>query len=128
MNMKTILTFIAATALFVHGQDIKGNIASAGKFKIAVTDFRGAGDAQRVMAEFNSTLWDEIAGSGALTMVAKSFYPLEVPQRPQDFRPPTVTTPIRRGEQPQAVKNGPWLTDWAGPPTNSTSGRLQTRG
>ena len=56
-----------------------------------MTDFRGSGDAQRVMDPFNPTLWDELAGSGVLKMVAKSLYPLEVPQRPQDFKPPTMT-------------------------------------
>jgi TolB protein len=119
MNMKLTFALIAANTLLLHGQDIKGNIASGGKLKIAVTDFRGAGDAQRAMDPFNSTLWDELAGSGVLTMVAKSFYPLDVPQRPQDFRPPTVTTPLRRGDQPQTVKSGPWLTDWSSPPTNA---------
>ena len=57
------------------------------------------------MSEFNETLWNELSGSGVLTMVAKSVYPLNVPQRPQDFRPPSGN-----------VSNGPWLTDWSRPP------------
>ncbi len=47
---------------------------------------RGTGDAQRNMDTFNSTLWDELSNAGILKMVAKSVYPLEVPQRPQDFK------------------------------------------
>ena len=86
---------------------------------IAIADMRGAGDAQKFMDAFNSTLWDELANSGVLKMVAKSMYPLMVPQRPQDFQPPTVSTPVRRGQTPQTVKSGPWLTDWSGPPVNA---------
>ncbi len=78
------------------------------KPRIAVPDFRGSGDAQRFMDGFNQTLWDELYGSGALTMVAKSVYPLNIPQQPKDFRPPSGS-----------VSNGPWLTDWSGPPVRS---------
>ena len=99
--------------------EIRGNIVKGEKPKIAVPDFRGAGDAQRVMDPFNQTLWDELSGSGVLTMVAKSLYPLNVPQRPQDFKPPTTAAPLRRGDAPPSQSNGPWLTDWAGPPVNA---------
>ena len=71
-------------------------------------------------------------------MVGKSFYPLEVPQQPQDFRPPTMALRCAAGTPRQTVKNGPWLTDWSGPPTNATylvfgytavqDGRLVLRG
>src|SRR5579863_8436919 len=88
--------------------EIRGNIVKGEKPKIAVPDFRGAGDAQRVMDPFNQTLWDELSGSGVLTMVAKSLYPLNVPQRPQDFKPPSGTR-----------SNGPWLTDWSNPPASA---------
>ena len=99
------------------GQDIKENIVKlqVEKPRIAVIDFRGAGDAQKFMATFNTTLWDELSNSGVLQMVGKSFYPLDVPQQPQDFKAPTLA-PARRGEQPRTQKNGPWLTDWSGPP------------
>jgi TolB protein len=91
-----------------------------GKPKIAVTDFRGAGDAQKYMDEFNATLWDELSNAGILQMVAKTMYPLQLPQRPQDFVPPTQPLPARRGQPaPPPVKNGPWLTDWSGPPVNT---------
>ena len=109
-----------------------------GKPRMAVIDFRGAGEAQKLMTAFNTTLWDELNNSGALELVGKTFYPLEVPQQPQDFKPPTTATPLRRGDPPRVVKNGPWLTDWSGPPTNATylafgytavqDGRLMLRG
>src|SRR2546430_1262446 len=57
------------------------------KPSIAVPDFRGAGDSQRFMATVNSTLFSELQNSGQLTMVAKTLYPLQIPQQPSDFRP-----------------------------------------
>jgi TolB protein len=91
--------------------------------KIALPDFRGSGDAQRLMDGFNSTLWNEVEGSGVLRLVPKTSYPLQVPQRPQDFRPPSqplTQTPARKGlPAPTAISNGPWVTDWSGPPVNA---------
>lgn len=143
MKIKLILgslAALAAGAIFVHGeQQIGGTIIGGGqKPRIAVIDFRGGGDAQKLMTTFNTTLWDELNNSGRLEMVGKTFYPLEVPQQPQDFRPPTSAPPLRRGDPPRTVKNGPWLTDWSGPPTNANylvfgytavqDGRLVLRG
>jgi TolB protein len=124
MKIKLLLASLAALAIgaiFVSGQDIRDTIVKpVGKPRIAVIDFRGAGDAQKLMATFNTTLWDELSNSGVLQMVGKSFYPLDVPQQPQDFKPPSAATPGRRGDAPRVQKNGPWLTDWSGPPTNTT--------
>ena len=53
---------------------------------------------------FNQTLWDELAGSGVLEMVAKSMYPLTAPQQPSDFKPPSSLAPLRRGDPPRAVQ------------------------
>jgi TolB protein len=75
---------------------------------IAVPDFRGAGDAQRFMDSFNATLFRELQNSAQLKMVPKTSYPLAVPQQPSDFRPPS-----------SGVSQGPWLTDWSGPPVNA---------
>ncbi len=112
-----------AGAAFIRGQgpasDISGIITGGQKPSIAVIDFRGTGDAQKYMDAFNSTLWDELANSGVLKMVAKSFYPLDVPQRPQDFKAPTVSSPTARGKQLPPQKYGPWLTDWSGPPVSA---------
>jgi TolB protein len=120
-----ILTVIAvalgAGALLISAQqpDVKGNIIQTDKPKIAVPDFRGAGEAQRFMDTFNKTLWDQLSGSGVLKTVAKSYYPLEVPQQPQDFKPPTVVAPARAGVAARTQSNGPWLTDWSNPPVGA---------
>jgi TolB protein len=101
----TALVFaLAGGALIVSAQqaNITGTITSAEKPAIAIIDFRGSGDAQRLMDTFNATLWDEISGAGILKMVAKSMYPLNVPQRPQDFHQPS-----------------PWLTEWSKPPVSA---------
>lgn len=128
MKLKTILAILtgllAAGAVMLTGQqpnsaDIGGVITGSERPAIAVTDFRGGGDAQKVMDPFNETLWNELEGSGVLKMVPKTVYPLQVPQQPADFKPPTVTAPVTRGEQPRTVSNGPWLTDWSGPPVNA---------
>ena len=37
-----------------------------------------------------TTLWDEFDSAGVVTLVAKSLYPLNVPQRPEDFVPPNA--------------------------------------
>jgi TolB protein len=116
------VALLASCGFLVRGQDsdimikIKGN---GDRPKLALPDFRGAGDAQSVMNAFNATLWNELSGSGVLDLVPKTNYPLEVPQQPNDFKAPTVTNPVRRGEQPKTVRNGPWLTDWTTAPTTA---------
>jgi TolB protein len=126
MNTKLLVGFLVAPVIFIasalvltgQNSDISGVITTSERPAIAVPDFRGSGDAQGVMGPFNQTLWDSLSGSGALKMAAKSLYPLEVPQRPQDFRPPLA--PARRGAPaPQSSSNGLWLTDWSGPPVNA---------
>jgi TolB protein len=120
MKIISLLSFLslAGATLCAQQADISGTISTTQRPAIAVTDMRGSGDAQRFMDGFNSTLWDELSGAGILKMVAKSVYPLDLPQRPQDFKPPTVPQP-RRGQTPQPVRNGPWLTDWSGPPVSA---------
>lgn len=53
---------------------------------IALPDFRGAGDSERVMKAFNAALADELESSGVLKVAPKTFYPLNSPQRPEDFK------------------------------------------
>src|ERR1700683_3355488 len=84
------LLLVAATPLLAQQPQIQGVISSAQRPAIAVADMRGSGDAQRNMDTFNSTLWDELQNAGILKMVSKSVYPLEAPQRTQDFKPPAV--------------------------------------
>lgn len=108
-------TFIAtlviclAASIYPQNTDITGKIGKPGeKPVIAVPDFRGAGDAQKFMSTFNSTLWNELDNSGQFKMVPKTSYPLQVPQQPADFHPPA-----------NGRSQGPWLSDWAGPPVNT---------
>ena len=96
--------FVTPLLLCAQPTDIRGIIENGQRPKIAVPDFRGAGNAQAAMAAFNATLWSELSGSGALTMVEKNYYPLNVPQQPADFK-----------------RGGPWLTDWSNPPVGATN-------
>jgi TolB protein len=124
MKPKTIpvllIFLLAAGALAVTGVftrvltaqtpvDISGIIKEGQKPAIAVPDFRGAGGAQQVMNAFNETLWSELDGSGILKMIGKTYYPLQVPQQPSDFKPPTAA----------GQSTGMWLTDWSGAPVNA---------
>jgi TolB protein len=112
MNRAIILS-VCAAAMMVSGfaqQPANQVVIRGGGIPvIAIPDFRGAGDAQRSMSTFNQTLWNEIQQSGQFKMVGKAMYPLQTPQQPSDFRAPS----------PNGAKNGPWLTDWSGPPVNA---------
>src|SRR6266567_4870784 len=109
--MKRTLPFVigaiaAAACAFVFGQQ-QAQIPidrPGGKKVIAVPDFRGGGQAQQFMDAFNRTLWNELQNSGQVKLVPKTFYPIQVPQQPSDFK-----------TAPQI----PSLTQWSGPPVNS---------
>ena len=75
---------------------------------IAVPDFRGGGAAQAYMSVFNQTLFSQLQDSASLKMAPKTVYPLRIPQQPTDFREPA-----------NGQSQGPWLTDWSGPPVNA---------
>ncbi|MFB3779535.1 MAG: hypothetical protein ACE141_18090, partial [Bryobacteraceae bacterium] len=111
----------AALALAAQQSDVLIKITQGERTAIAVPDFRGSGDAQRFMDTFNQALFADLESSGLFRMVPKSMYPLETPQRPQDFRPPLApATPARKGAPPpQPVRQGPWLTDWSQPPVSA---------
>ncbi len=100
-----ILALTGSALLFA--QDITTWISgSAGKPALAVIDFRGSGS-QPLMAAFNSTLFNDLQGSGLFDMKPKSMFPLNNPQRPEDLR---------------AAGNGQGfaLSDWAGSPINAS--------
>ena len=123
MRSKTALIWLCVlAALLVAGQqsDVIIKLSKGERAAIALPDLRGAGEAQRFMDAFNRTVWGDIESSGLFKMAPKSLYPLEVPQRPEDFRPPLPAPPARRGQPPPAPRRqGPWLTDWSGPPVNA---------
>jgi TolB protein len=111
MKRKSILLLLTAFALLgsaiALAQDIQAWITGAGgKPALAVVDFRGAGT-QPFMAAFNSTLFDDLQGSGLFDMKSKSLFPLNNPQRPEDLRP-------------EDNNQGYALPDWAGSPTNAS--------
>ena len=117
-------TVVSATIAALAAQDIMGIIQKQhGAPVIALPDLRGSGDAQRYMATFNQTLFDDIQGSGYLKVAPKTSYPLNVPQQPGDFvTPPPAAPPVRsrRGEIVRPPNGGGrWLIDWSGPPVSA---------
>src|SRR5580658_2086666 len=102
--LATVLSFASLAASGQTQTDINATIVGGNdRPKIAVPDFRGTGAAQTWMAAFNSTLNSELAGSGAFTMIDKSYYPVNIPQQPSDFK-----------------IGGATLKDWSNPPAGAT--------
>lgn len=125
MTKRTLWTTVAFTAatLLVSAQDVVVKIIGGTESRpaLAAPDFRGAGDAAAHMNAFNRALYEDLDNSGLFRMVAKSLYPLEVPQRPEDFRAPLPPPPARKkGAPAEPVRQGPWLTDWSSPPVSAT--------
>ncbi len=118
----TLAVAALAALLAAQQSDVLIKITQGERTAIALPDFRGAGEAQRYMDAFNQAVYGDLDSSGLFRMVPKSMYPIETPQRPQDFRPPAVpATPARKGAAPpQSVRQGPWLTDWSQPPASAT--------
>jgi hypothetical protein len=108
-------------ASFAQQPDVVIKILKSERTVMAIPDLRGAGEAQRFMGVFNSTLWGDVQDSGLFKMAPKSFYPTQVPQRPQDFRPPLPAPAQRRrgAPPPRPISQGPWLTDWSEPPVST---------
>jgi TolB protein len=107
MNRRHLISsaMAALAARYANAQapDIKVVLSGGQQATIALPDFLGAGDAAKWMAVFNQTLFEEIFTSGIFKVAPKSFYPLTVPQRPLDWKPPV-----------NGRSTGPWLTDWSG--------------
>src|ERR1035438_3843226 len=106
--MKRYLCLVIASigALLVlaaqQNKDITVTITGGNRPKIAIPDFRGAGDAQKFMAAFNQTLSEDVKSSGQLIMISKSMMPAFTPQQPSDFvqpPPPHPENPRKRGGQ-----------------------------
>jgi len=108
-SLAAVLTGIVL--VYAQQPDASIVIVSGKKAALAVPDLRGTGEAAQHMAVFNETLWSDLDESSVFTMVAKSMYPLEVPQRPEDFKAPASAP---------AGRKAPWLTDWSGPPANAS--------
>ncbi|MCW5976956.1 MAG: PD40 domain-containing protein [Bryobacteraceae bacterium] len=108
---------LGAAAGLLHAQqsDITIKLTQGERAAIAVPDMRGAGASAPLGRFVNETLFSDLQESGLFRMVPKSMYPVEVPQRPQDFVAPQPAP--RAGAPP--IRKGPWLTDWSGPPANA---------
>lgn len=90
--------------------DISGIIRGAERPKIALPDLKGVGAAIDLMPVLNQTLFTDIDMSGAFEVKPKSMYPLQVPQRREDFRSPSGG---------QRYGNGLFLRDWSQPPVEA---------
>jgi TolB protein len=94
-------------AILLTAQKIETRIdKEGGKPALAVIDFKGSGS-QPFMAAFNSTLFGDLQNSGLFDMVAKSMFPLNNPQRPEDLKP-------------EDNRQGFALQDWQGSPTKAS--------
>ena len=70
-------------------------------------------DTQRMATQvgaFNETLFGDLQNSGLFDMRPKGMYPLQVPQRPEEFRQP---------QRPGASLGGMALSDWSSPPVQA---------
>jgi TolB protein len=95
------------------GPPIRGTISQNGqKPTIAIPDFRGSGSAAQWMAAFNDTVRADIESSGAVTFVAKTMYPIQIPQQPTDLQGGPAS-------QPGRGVNGMHLADWGIPPVSA---------
>lgn len=108
----TIFTILSGVLLVLFAQEssVVVKIVSSQKPTIALPDFRGSGAAQSFMGPFNQTLFNDLQSSGLFTLASKSMYPLQVPQRPEDFRQPA---------RPGTSAGGLALSDWASPPVSA---------
>src|SRR5579862_5611902 len=106
----TILLSGIAALLWAQDNSVVIKIFSGQKTVLAVPDLRGSGAAQPFMGAFNDTLFSDLQNSGFFEMAPKGMYPLQVPQRPEDLRPPG---------RPGVSSGGLSLSDWASPPVNA---------
>jgi TolB protein len=101
--MSAILAVLLVGAVLLPGQrsEINGLITSGEKPAIAVADMHGSGAAEQYMDAFNKALWDDLSDTAQLDLVAKTKYPLVLPQQASDFRPPVM------------------FSDWTRPPVSA---------
>ncbi len=103
MKRRSALLTCLAPALYSQRPDIMVKLSGGQQATIAIPDFRGTGEAQAWMPLVNQTLFEGVQSGGLFKMAPKSFFPLTVPQQPQDWKAPVGGRSM-----------GPWLTDWSG--------------
>jgi TolB protein len=122
--MKKLIGFLSISAVAILAiraqQNTRITIVGGGKPKLAVPDFRGAGEAQKVMAVFNQTLLSDLENSSLFDLVPKTSMPLFVPQQPSDFQQPPPPPTGRKAAPQPTTGGGRWMRDWLNPPGNAS--------
>ena len=118
MKTPRYIAFLTLAALTVltplvwraqNGPTIGGVIRDSGERPlVAAPELRGAGDAQKLMAAYNSRFQLTLTSSPVIKVAPSSFYPKAIPQTPAEFKPPV-----------NGRSAGPWLTDWNRSPVNA---------
>src|SRR5258708_39244115 len=80
------LLAVSVLPLQPQEKDISVVVQAGDRPVIAIPDLRGSGEAQQHMSVFNTTLSDEISGSGVFKVVSKSVLPKGNPQTPADMK------------------------------------------
>jgi TolB protein len=111
--MLAVGSLAVALVLAAPQEGFKFELSKPGAIALAVADMRGTGAAQPFMNAFNTTLYDDLKGSGLFKMVPKGILPLNTPQQPADFKGATNPSPGGPGG------GGYYLSDWSGPPTSA---------
>src|SRR5215471_3239471 len=92
-SIKTLLALLFFTAVFpltkAVAQDwIRTGTNRGAPIRLATPDFKPASTDPQIgplNSAFNETLWYDLENSGIFDMVAKSFYPLQVPGSPGEI-------------------------------------------
>lgn len=87
-SLPIIFVLLLSTLTFAQTDWIKtGTGLGVEKVRLAAPDFKPvAADAQTASLNkvFNDTLWNDLNSAGIFDMVSKSFYPLQIPSRPEE--------------------------------------------
>jgi len=104
-----LLLLFAGTCWLAARQQVVGTIdKNPGKPLVAVPDFRASGAAAPFIATFNRTVQADLENSPLINYVAKTRYPVQIPQQPSDLIA-GVAPPSARPVNPQGNR----LTDWS---------------
>ncbi|HEY6990153.1 MAG TPA: hypothetical protein VH369_17285 [Bryobacteraceae bacterium] len=110
-----LLLLFAATSWLPARQQVVGTIEkNPGKPLVAVPDFRASGAGAPLIAAFNRTVQGDLENSPLINFVAKTRYPVQIPQQPSDLIA-GVAPPSARPVNPQGNR----LTDWGLPPVSA---------
>src|SRR6266478_1052779 len=90
MNLFFVLLFTVIPLATASAQDwIRTGTNRGAPVRLATPDFKASNtDAQTAPLNtvFNQTLWNDLDNSGVFEMVAKSFYPSQMPGQPAELQ------------------------------------------